>query len=69
MTLGDLRAQIENLPATPARARLLAVIDVAEAAEQLAGTTHGNLRGQPYIERRHLYNELRHELGRMAQTP
>ena len=47
-----------------ARMVLPAALDVIEAARALAGTTHGNVRGPKYAERRASYLALRAALDR-----
>ena len=69
MRLVAFRASIESQPPSLARSRVLACLDVAEAADQLAKvTSHGNLRGIPYRERRELYDCLRDAIERMEET-
>jgi len=70
MKLALFRTSIEAAPPSAARRRVLAVLDVAEAAEQLAKvTSHGNLTGAEYAARRELYDCLRDAIERMEETP
>jgi hypothetical protein len=70
MKLADVRAIVEVGPPSRNKARLLALLDVAESADQLVKvTSHGNLRGVAYVERRECYDVLRDAIERMEERP
>ena len=70
MKLATVRATIEAGPPSLSKGRLLALLDVAECADQLVKvTSHGNLRGVAYAERRECYDVLRDAIERMEEQP